>query len=321
MRVLIIGAGAVGLGLAAFLLNSSSDIVFLARRNTADSLRERGFAINGIFGSFKYKGGNFAVINDYNSIDKNFDYILITAKTYANREIASKLCSIKPYIKNAKIVVIQNGWGNSEAYLDCFGKNSVFTSRIISGFYRKTPSEVEITVHADAMVIGSIFKKEISGSTADLVNALNAGGFEAAVSEDVDKHLWAKMLYNCALNPLGAILDVEYGRLLKNKNAEKIMDTIIGEIYNVMKLSGYSTFYETADNYKKIFYSKLIPSTRSHRSSMLQDLRNKRKTEIDSLNGIVVNLAKKHKMETPYNKFIVDIIKSFENMFYNGPAF
>ncbi len=314
MKIVIIGSGAVGLGLAAFLIKDKNDVYLFAKGSTKHALESEGFRVDGIFGEFKYQSNDFKIIENYEDIESDTDYILITTKTLANREISENLCKIKDKIKNTKLVVIQNGWGNSETYLTCFNEENVFTSRIITGFYRKSKNDIEITVHADSMALGNIFKKELSNSLSDLANSLNNGGFDAKISEDVDKHLWAKILYNCALNPLGAILNVEYGKLAENEYSKNIMNKIIEEIYSVMDAIKMSTFWEK-DDYIKLFYEKLIPTTYSHKSSMLQDLTNKRPTEIDSLNGIVVNLAKEYKKSVPFNEFVVDIIKSKEKLF------
>lgn len=317
MKILIIGSGAVGLSLAAFLIKSSNEVTLFARGGTFETLKRDGFCVNGIFGDFVYSYGDFKVINSYDDIANGFDYILVTAKTLANQEIADNLFKIGEWLKNTRIVVIQNGWGNSEIYRERFGENTVFTSRIITGFVRKSVSHIEATVHADTMFIGNIFKKELSHKIKPLVDAFNKGGFDTSISEDVDKYLWAKMLYNCALNPLGAILNVEYGKLAENVYSKNIMNTVIDEIYTAMELGGFSTFWQKYD-YIELFYEKLIPSTYSHRSSMLQDLDNKRKTEIDSLNGVVVEMGKKHGINFPNNNFIVNMIKSKEAMFgYN----
>ncbi len=313
MKILIVGSGAVGLGLAAFLINSRNRVTLFARNDSERLLKQNGFNVSGIFGNFEHKPNNFETISSYTDITDGYDYILITAKTLANREIAKNLSTIKNTIQLSKIVVIQNGWGNSEIYGEYFSKEQIYTARIITGFFRKSYTDIEITVHADTMFVGNIFKKELSTNVKPLSDALNEGGFDCSISEDVDKHLWAKMLYNCALNPLGAVLNVEYGKLSENEYSKNIMNRIIDEIYEAMELNGFSTFLDK-NEYKEVFYKKLIPSTYSHKSSMLQDLINKRKTEIDSLNGIVVELGRKHNKNFYYNSFIVDTIKAKESM-------
>ncbi|AEA34035.1 ketopantoate reductase family protein [Hippea maritima] len=311
MRFLVIGSGGVGLGLSAFLLKAGCEVCLFSTRRSFNSLTNY-FKVDGIFGDFTFKYGQYDVIDSFENLRDKFDWVLITTKTYANEDIARQLCDFKDKLGGVNLVVVQNGWGNAEKFLRCFDKESVFSARIITGFYRKAPNEVEITVHADKMVLGNIFRKELSGQTQEVVDALNNGGFDALVSEDVDKHLWAKLLYNCALNPLGAILRVEYGKLAEKSQTRKIMDRIINEIFDVMRAYGYETFFKNANEYKDVFYSKLVPSTYSHRSSMLQDIENSQKTEIDSLNGVVVELAKKKGLAAPYNEFIVELIKAIE---------
>ncbi len=310
MRVLIVGSGGVGLGLGAFLINAGVEVSFLCKSETAKHLRS-GFRVFGIFGDYSFEAYQYGILEDFNSTS-DFDYILITTKTKANDEIAKELCSIKDSVCDSKLVVIQNGWGNAEKFVECFGKERVFASRIITGFYRHKRNEVEITVHADSLMIGNIFVKELSDKISNLVDVFVAGGFDAKVSYDVDKHLWAKMLYNCALNPLGAILDVEYGKLAEIQYTREIMNRILEEVFKVMGACGFSTFWNNVDDYREVFYSTLVPTTAKHRSSMLQDIRMGNKTEIDSLNGIVVNLAKDLGLGVPFNVFIVDLIKALE---------
>ncbi len=310
MKVLIIGAGGVGLGLGAFLINAGVNVSFLATSETARQL-EGGFRVFGVFGDYSFESSRYDVFESFKSVSE-FDYVLITTKTTANDEITGKLCDVKSKLGSSKLVVIQNGCGNAEKFVKCFRKESVFAGRIITGFYRHKRNEVEITVHADSLMMGNIFVRELSGEITDLVDAFIDGGFDAKVSYDVDKHLWAKMLYNCALNPLGAILNVEYGSLAEIQHTRKIINRILEEVFKVMEACGFATFWNSVDDYMEVFYSTLVPVTAEHRSSMLQDIKNGNKTEIDSLNGMVVNLAKGHGLSVPYNEFIIGLIKTIE---------
>ena len=123
------------------------------------------------------------------------------------------------------------------------------------------------------------------------------------------------MLYNCALNALGAILDVTYGKLTENKYSKEIMDNIIDETFNVIKASPYSTLWNSADEYKEIFYKKLVPDTYNHYSSTHQDIKRKIKTEIDTLNGKVIELGEKYGVDVSTNKVIYNMIKAIESDF------
>ena len=142
-----------------------------------------------------------------------------------------------------------------------------------------------------------------------------ASGIGCELTDEVDKYLWAKMLYNCALNPLGTILDVNYGKLTENEYSKEIMDRIIDEIFDVINASEYETFWDNSEEYKKIFYNKLVPDTYEHISSTHQDVKRKIKTEIDSLNGSVIRLAETYGIDVSTNRIIYNLIKSIENDF------
>ena len=144
---------------------------------------------------------------------------------------------------------------------------------------------------------------------------ITSSGIKCELTDEVDKYLWAKMLYNCALNPLGAILDVNYGKLTENEYSIELMNSIIDEIFEVIKASGYSTLWETSEDYKELFYSKLVPDTYNHFSSTHQDIQKKIKTEIDSLTGRVIVLGDENNVDVSTNKIIYKLIKAIESDF------
>lgn len=144
---------------------------------------------------------------------------------------------------------------------------------------------------------------------------ITASGIKCELTDEIDKYLWAKMLYNCTLNPLGAVLDVNYGKLTENEYTLEIMNNLIDEIFNVIKASSYSTLWNNSDEYKDIFYSKLVPDTYNHYSSTHQDIQRKIKTEIDSLTGKVIQLGEKNNIDVSTNKIIYNLIKAIESEF------
>lgn len=127
--------------------------------------------------------------------------------------------------------------------------------------------------------------------------------------------MWAKLLYNCALNPLSAILGVNYGGLIKSESGIQLFCQIIDEIFAVMNASGHSTFWLDAESYKKDFFENTLPPTYAHRSSTLQDMERKIPTEIDSLNGAVVRIGEAYHIPAPCNAVITRMIKSAESLY------
>jgi 2-dehydropantoate 2-reductase len=313
MRALIYGGGAVGLGLASCLLRSKALVDIIARKETVIALQGSGLVRTGIFGCYHAEPSAF---DSYTSLDriknKTYDYILVCTKSYDSHKAAIDLSEHKYLFgRKTKIVLFQNGWGNAEEFTSFFDRKIVYNARVITGFQRKKPSEVTITVHADSIHIGSLFGADFS-NVGDLSEYINSGDIPCQTTDRIDKDIWAKMLYNCALNPLGAILDVPYGKLAEQDFTRLIMDGIAEEVFKVMTLAGYQSHWQTAKDFLEIFYAKLLPDTAEHKSSTLQDIAAKKPTEIEALNGAVIKLAEKFAVDVPYNLVVYNIIKFIE---------
>ena len=316
MNILVIGAGSVGIGLAASALSQDAKLSIFARGKTADAIRKNGIKRTGLFAHYSFTPNEFEVYEDYGEIPKNaYDYIFITSKTTANDDISKKLNENREILKkNARIIIFQNGFGNDEEYLKYFTKDKVFSARVITGFIRPERHISEVTVYTEPLLLGSL-QHENPNCLKEIADMITASGIECKLTNEIDRYLWAKMLYNCALNPLGAILDVNYGKLTENEYSKEIMNRILDEIFEVIKASGHSTLWNTSNEYKDIFYSKLVPDTYEHYSSTHQDIKRKIKTEIDSLNGKVIRIGEENNVDVSTNKIIYNLIKSIESDF------
>ena len=316
MKILVIGAGAVGIGLAASLMSQNADVSIYARGETAKAIKKNGIKRCGLFENYSFSSDEVKVFSDYRDIAKNsFDYVFITSKTTANDDISQKLNEFRDILKtDFKIIIFQNGFGNDNEYLRYFDKSEVFCARLITGFARHDRYISEVTVYTEPIQIGSLQNQDPK-DLKEIADMIAASGIGCELTDEVDKYLWAKMLYNCALNPLGTILDVNYGKLTENEYSKEIMDRIIDEIFDVINASEYETFWDNSEEYKKIFYNKLVPDTYEHISSTHLDVKRKIKTEIDSLNGSVIRLAETYGIDVSTNRIIYNLIKSIENDF------
>ena len=312
---LIIGAGAVGIGIGASLLEQGFTVDFVENSQAADCINQKGIKRIGIFKHLEFSQGAVKAYTDFHEISEQFDYILVCTKAMANTTISKTLFANKQLLsKHGKIIICQNGWGGHEKYLAYFPADKVYSARIITGFSKPEPNISEVTVHAAPIMLGSLNNAEIN-ALQPLAEAIANGGIPCLVSNDIEKALWSKMLYNCALNPLGAILKLPYGRLMEIPYCVQIMNNIIDEIYTVMKASGYQSFWPSANKYKKVFYDSLIPDTADHYSSTLQDIEKKRHSEIDGLTGSVIEIADRFNIAVPCNKMLYNTIKAIEEDF------
>jgi 2-dehydropantoate 2-reductase len=313
MNVLIFGSGAVGLGIASCLLKSGVQTTLVAGLETVEALNYGGLIRTGIFGDFTAKTDSFTAVSKLEELSEAaFDFVMVCTKSIQTEIAAAEINQHRHLLKlGAKIIHCQNGWGNAEKFLAYFDKEIVYSGRVITGFTRPERNHVEITVHADAVHIGSLFGASLE-PVKEICEAINDGGLPCIPWEAIENDLWAKMLYNCALNPLGAILDVPYGELGEQESSRKIMNTIIDEVFAVMAAAGFSTYASNAEEYKQTFYEKLLPPTALHRSSTLQDIKAGRKTEIKALTGQVIAIGRKCGIKVPTNQTVYDMIRFVE---------
>ncbi len=314
MKVLIIGAGAVGCAVAVAAVSAGMETTILDRSETANYIQVHGLKRTGIFGDITIAPDRITVCQDYDHAGHCYDYIIIAVKTMANKTVAGELAAHRSVLdQTGRIVIFQNGWGNDEPYLAHFPASQVFNARIITGFEKLSPGITNVTVHTAPILLGSLHGESIK-ELEPLTQAISDSGIPAETSEELEQALWAKMLYNTTLNPLGAILDMKYGQLASSEHLVGIMNQLIAETYAVMDAAGYRTFWRTSEEFRKAFYGKQVPDTFAHRSSTLQDIEKRQRTEIDTLNGCILRLGRKHGVETPTHAMIVEMIRGIEDI-------
>lgn len=314
MKLLLFGAGAVGLGLASCLIKAGESIDLVGRGDTVAALQQNGLQRTGLFGGFTAAPKSFKAYVSLNELPvTDYDFILVCTKSFDTRQAAEQIASI-PFLKNTStpIVLCQNGWGNAEVFTETFPAKRIKNGRVITGFRRPQKHQVDITVHADAIHLGSLFVDDVA-DLAPLSAAIDAGGIPCETTATIGKDLWAKMLYNCMLNGLSTIHGVPYGALGESPHTRELMESIAHEVYAVMTSAGYATHWSSAEDYIDTFYKHQLPPTYNHEPSMLQDIRASKRTEIDSLNGAVVALGQQHNVPTPTNKTITRMIQFMES--------
>jgi 2-dehydropantoate 2-reductase len=320
MRALVYGGGAVGFGLASCLLKSQVSVDIITREGTVLALRSDGLLRTGIFGHFRAGPSAFGCYSSLTELPPGtYAFILVCTKSFDSLGAAKDLSEHKSlFADETKIVLFQNGWGNADTFLRFFQSERIYNARVITGFQRHKPNEVDVTVHADAIHIGSLFGAA-GAAVNDLAGAIDNGGIPCKITKDIGKDIWAKMLYNCALNPLGAILDVSYGTLAEHEFTRMIMNRIVEETFDVMRRAGYQTHWQCAEDFLEVFYDRLVPDTAGHKSSTLQDIVAGKPTEIDALNGAVIQSAGRFGIAVPYNCVAYNLVKFRENIL-NGPS-
>jgi 2-dehydropantoate 2-reductase len=211
------------------------------------------------------------------------------------------------------IVSMQNGLGNLEIIAQEFGKSRTIGARVIFGAQVIRPGLVTVTVYAAPVLLGALDPELPGGKLSRVAADLNRAGIPTEVVAEIIPHLWDKVLYNCALNPLGAILGAPYGALGGDPETRDLMWLIIDEIYGVARARGIALHHSEAAGYFHHFLENLVPPTAAHWPSMWQDLQAGRRTEIEALNGAICRYGRETGVATPYNETMSRLIRFMED--------
>ncbi len=309
MKILVYGAGALGSTIGGFLAQEGNELTFLGRDPHIAEITKNGLRIEGIWGEHRIAG--IKGITGLSGISQpDFDLVLVTVKSFdteqAARDIAEHINA------NSLVISLQNGYGNYQTLANVLGRDRVLAGRVIIGFRINRPGYTEVTVFADKIAVGSPYQNldTQARKVADLFNDANLPTF---YTDEIDAYIWAKIIYNCALNPLSAILRVAYGRLGEQPETVALMDRVMTEIFSVTKRMGVKLFWDNLETLKKAFYEEMLPPTASHNSSMYQDLARGKRLEIDALNGAIVVLGKQCCVDVTVNETLVNLIKFLES--------
>ena len=247
--ILIAGAGAIGSILGGMLHDAGHDVTLLGRRTHLEAIARGGLKISGLLGDRTITGIKLA--DDPAKLGMRFGLILCTVKSYDTESIAAALA--ERLTDDGVIVSMQNGLGNIESLIDVFGRQRVLGARVIFGAEIPSPGSAHVTVFAQPVAIGPApaIHRELSAPLAARARAiaamLDAAGVPTVGVEDIMPVLWAKILYNVALNPLGALLQQNYGALAADPDVRPIMDRAIEEAFAVARALGVALPFSNAD--------------------------------------------------------------------------
>ena len=309
MRVLVVGAGAIGSVLGGFLARAGHDVTLLGRAWHLDAVRRGGLRISGLWGEHRVTKLSLAVRPEDVAAKPAFDWIFVCVKSHQTAGAAARLSAwLGP---KTLVCAFQNGLGNYETLLQVVPEERLALGRVIFGV-ELDPGHVRVTVFADEVLIGSPDPRFPGTHAAALAAALQDSGIPARATATILIALWAKVLYNCALNGLSALLEAPYGKLLEQPAAKRLMEAIIEEAYRVAAALGIRVEPSEAGAYLELLFTRLIPDTAGHRSSMLQDVRRGWPTEIDALNGAIVRLGREAGVAAPFNALVTRLVHAKE---------
>ena len=292
MKIIILGAGAIG-SLFGAKLSKLNEVVLVARKEHADAINKDGLSIIGLEkGIYKVKA-----TAKIKKVEEN-TLVLLTTKVQDSEKAIN---GIKNLIRNDTLIIcLQNGLYSENIVKRIIG-NKCLVLRAITNFgaiFLK-PGFVDYKGHSFTSI-------EKSPKSRKIADNFTKCGLNAYVSKDIRYDMWKKLVFNCVLNPVTAILKIENMGIC-DERLYPLKKIIIDECLKAAEKDGVKFNLD----FLKILNEEFKMSRNI--SSMQQDLIKGKKTEIDFLNGAVAWLGRKYGIECPVNEALACIIKSAEN--------
>ena len=203
-------------------------------------------------------------------------------------------------------MTLQNGIGNTQIMGEVIGQDKVIggitnhgATLLGWGHIRHAGKGETIIGKTDAKTLGQL---------EGILAILNKAGFETNISKDIDAIIWSKLIINVGINVLTALTRLNNGRLIEYEGTKDIMRLAVFEAVKIAEVKGIKLIYE--DPIEKV--ESVCKATAGNVSSMLQDVLNKKRTEIDFINGAIVKLGQSLNIPTPVNYTLTNLIKTVE---------
>jgi len=306
MKIAVLGGGGAMGGLfGGYLARAGEDVVLVDVSQAAvDAIDRDGLAI-------EEKDGSTATIrvkasskpNDVGTVDLIVNFV----KCYHTE---AAIAAAMPMLgDNTAILTLQNGWGNADRIAAAAGKPRVMVGLTYHSGTLLGPGRVK---HSG---IGLTTVGELDGAQSQrleaAVAAFRKAGIETTPSSRIIDEIWKKLALNVCTLPTSALLRFQAHELIQQEGTIALMRGLLAEVVAVAKAQGINLDY--AERWQAI--AKLLEQAIGARASMLQDVEANRQTEIDVVNGAIVEAGKRDSVPTPLNEGMVWMVKSLQEKY------
>ena len=301
MKIAVVGPGALGCLLAGLLKSKTKEDIWLIDNSPerAKRIRENGLRIEGM-SSVSAQVNVSADPKEAGPVD----LVIICVKSYSTEDACK---GIKEMVcEKTLVLTLQNGIGNVQVLNDYFGTERVIAGVTNHGATLLGPGHVRHAGKGDTII--GIPKGKSRASVKDAADILSKAGFETKVAKDIDSVVWSKLVINVGINALTAITRLKNGMLIQHDGTREVLRSAVQEAVRIVKRKRVKLTYD--DPIQKV--ESVCKSTAANVSSMLQDVLNNKRTEIDYINGAVTRQGRALGIPTPVNEVLTNLVRTIE---------
>jgi len=302
-KIYVLGAGAVGCYFGGMLARAHHDVTFIARPERATALNESGLQMDckAFHETIAVKASSdLAILSDA-------DLVLLSVKSLDTERTLAEIKSILP--SKAVILSLQNGVANIDIATNIF-VNPVYAAVVYVAAGMIDQRTMKHHGRGE-LLIGDPSNTVPSGDLglAEICQLFEGAKVPCSVAPQIKRDMWLKFLVNCSFNAISGIGQIAYGEMVKSPGIVKLIEEITKEFLAIAELEDVNITMSEA-----LAANASIASTMATQvSSTAQDLARGKMTEIDFLNGYIVELGKRHGITTPYNESVHALVKMMES--------
>lgn len=302
-KVAFVGLGGVG-GYYGGLVSRYAknhpeiEVSFLARGKHLEAIRQRGLKVNDEKQSFITHP---AIATDKAEEIGVVDYIVLSTKSY---DLDAMMAQIKPMVSKQTILLpLLNGIDNTPRLREFFPDNEVWYGCVYIITRLKEPGVIEDSGNVHFMHFGH--EKKVSDELLFIEDLFLKSGIEVARKEEPLKAIWRKFFYISTTAALTTYLNTDFRSLVWDEGKKPLYINIMKELYAVSEAEGIGLYEGIIEDMLK--YGGSLPAGST--SSMNSDYLAGRKTEVETLIGVVVRLGKKHGIAMPVYEMVYEKLK------------
>ena len=296
-QILFVGAGSVGGFFGAHLAKNNPNVSFLLRPRTLEAVKRNGLTIRSADGSFTVRP---PVASDARELPKP-DLIVLGVKAYDLDEVMDQ---IEPVLTDKTVLLtLQNGIDTEDRLIARIQRDCVVGG--VAYIYSKI-TEPGVIDHykKGAVAIGELMGYESKRLLA-IRDLFASASIPCHLSKDLRRTKWEKMCWNCVFNPITVLIDDRVAKALDHPEMTGVIRQIVGEC---TAISAALKVPLPLDMPERVV--KASQEIRDIHTSMYDDWKAGRRTEIDSLNGFIVEQGRKLGIPTPVNEALTAMIKT-----------
>jgi 2-dehydropantoate 2-reductase len=318
MKIAVIGAGAIGSVIGGLLSKAGEDVTLIGRKSHVDAINQNGLILEG------HSGKAIIQVKAAENLDFKPDLALLTVKA---QDVVPSVRKAQPFLSGTQLTTMQNGVQSDDQAAGLLGKDNIISSVVAFNGQFLEPGKVSYSTpfSKTALLIGEPFGNK--GARLQTLSALLNKAIGTDISEDIRAAHWTKLIWNLQ-TAVPAVTGLSYQDSYQYSKVRELTVNLLKEGLKVINKAGIKTGdvpgfpmepIETMARESLPIASTLLKKIAESLGkvpvlgSTLQSIKRGTSTEVDYLNGEIVNVGKKIGIPTPANSLMVDLVHRVES--------